>query len=89
VVPALGRTVDDVVVNQCAEVQQLDRGRAVDRGIAVAAVGQRQHETRSVPGPGRRGGREHAGNRFTEGGDDLADQAIDVAQQERLVRHGP
>jgi len=36
----------------------------------------------------RRGRREHTGDGLSQGGDHAANQAIDVGQQERLVRHG-
>ena len=87
-VPALRRSVDDVVMHERAQVQQLHRRRAADRGVAVSAAGQHQHQTGPVTGAGRRGRREHAGDGLAEGCDDAPDPAIDVALQERLVRHG-
>ena len=70
------------------EVQELHRGRATDRGAAVSAAGQHQHESGPMTGAGCRGRREHTGDGLGQGGDHAADQAIDVGQQERLVRHG-
>jgi hypothetical protein len=75
-------------VYQRAQVQQLDCRRAGDRGVTVSTLGQRQHQAAPMAGPGRGGRPEQARNGFTEAADDFTDQAIDVAQQERLVRHG-
>ena len=89
VVAASRRSVDDVVVHERPEVQEFHRGCAADGSGSIATVGQFEHKSGSMARPGLRGGRKRVGNGVTETRDDTADQAIDVGQQDRLVRHGP
>ena len=87
-VAATRRLVDDVVVHQRAQVQELDRGRALHRGRTVAAGGQGQDHPGAMPRPGRGDRSERIGDGLAERVDHPLDQAVDVGQQGTLVRHG-
>ena len=87
-VPAERRAVDDVVVHQRAQVQQLDRGRALHR----LPCGRRRRASSSsrrarCRDPDAAIGSERTGDGLAERRDHAFELAVDVGEQGSLVHH--